>query len=347
MRSRLAWLVLLVALSPFAHATIRIYQWRVLDSSADPSARVPRFYVTSTLVELTGSVGGQPGDTAYVLANGLAYYYTGSSWLPVADAPVTSKYLLQQPDAFLPNAQSMSALGTGLVLSTTTTGVQSIYAGTSCANQFPRSLNASGAATCASVADADISAVATTKLTGTITDAQLANNYSGVGTCTNQFARALNDNAAPTCATVVLGTDTSGNYAAGNGVAGAATTGDSATAFFAAGQIEAARGGTGIDSSASTGVWRSSSGTWSANAGVSHLAASTSADLRGVLSDETGTGAAMFSLTTAMANDIGCTGSQSIARNAGNTAWECVTAAGGSGLSHPQVMARLAVGGAF
>lgn len=73
-----------------------------------------------------------------------------------------------------------------------------------------------------------------------------------------------------------------------------ATTGDSATAFFSAGQIEAARGGTGIDTSASTGVPRISGGTWSANAGISHLASSTSADLRGTLSDETGTGAAVF-----------------------------------------------------
>ncbi len=73
-----------------------------------------------------------------------------------------------------------------------------------------------------------------------------------------------------------------------------ATTGDSATAFFSAGQIEAARGGTGIDSSGSTGVLRVSAGTWTANAGISHLASSTSADLRGTLSDETGTGAAVF-----------------------------------------------------
>ena len=36
----------------------------------------------------------------------------------------------------------------------------------------------------------------------TIEDAELASNYSGVGACTNQFVRAANDNAAPTCATV-------------------------------------------------------------------------------------------------------------------------------------------------
>ncbi|MBI3652978.1 MAG: hypothetical protein HY231_18285 [Acidobacteria bacterium] len=67
-----------------------------------------------------------------------------------------------------------------------------------------------------------------------------------------------------------------------------ATTGDSATAFFPAGQLEAARGGTGLDTSAATGVVRVAGGTWSANAGVSHLAASTSADLYGVITNETG-----------------------------------------------------------
>lgn len=69
-----------------------------------------------------------------------------------------------------------------------------------------------------------------------------------------------------------------------------ATLGDSATSFFGAGAIEAARGGTGIDTSGSTGVLRVAAGTWTANAGISHLAASTSADLAGVLSDEAGTG---------------------------------------------------------
>ncbi len=37
---------------------------------------------------------------------------------------------------------------------------------------------------------------------GTVSDAQLASNYSGVGSCTNQFVRGVNDNAAPTCATI-------------------------------------------------------------------------------------------------------------------------------------------------
>lgn len=73
-----------------------------------------------------------------------------------------------------------------------------------------------------------------------------------------------------------------------------ADTGDSATGFFSLGQIEAARGGTGDDTSATTGVPRISAGDWLYTAGLSHLAASTSADLAGVLSNETGAGAAVF-----------------------------------------------------
>lgn len=93
---------------------------------------------------------------------------------------------------------------------------------------------------------------------------------------------------------VALTTDTTGNYAAGDAEAGAALTGDSATAFFSAGAIEAARGGTGDDTSGTTGVPRINAGNWTYDAGVSHLASSTSADLRGALSDETGTGVALF-----------------------------------------------------
>lgn len=44
---------------------------------------------------------------------------------------------------------------------------------------------------------------------------------------------------------VALTTDTTGNYAAGDAEAGAALTGDTATAFFTAGSLEVARGGTG------------------------------------------------------------------------------------------------------
>lgn len=64
----------------------------------------------------------------------------------------TVTFLTQTADATVPNAQVMGALSTGLVINTTTTGVQSAYAGATCTNQFVRALSAVGAATCNSVA---------------------------------------------------------------------------------------------------------------------------------------------------------------------------------------------------
>lgn len=67
-----------------------------------------------------------------------------------------------------------------------------------------------------------------------------------------------------------------------------------AASDITSGALATARGGTGTDSSAQTGIPRVSSGTWTYNAGISHLASSTSADLAGALSNETGSGAAVF-----------------------------------------------------
>jgi hypothetical protein len=134
-----------------------------------------------------------------------------------------------------------------------------------------------------------------------------------------------------------------------------ATSGDSATAFFTSGQIEAARGGTGLDTSAATGVPRVIGGTWSvastlesargglginasaltgvvrfttgvasADAGLSHLASSTSNALRGVLSDELGTGPALFGLHASMADDIACAAGEVVIRDASDAAFDCV-----------------------
>lgn len=56
----------------------------------------------------------------------------------------------------------------------------------------------------------------------------------------------------------------------------------------------------------------------------------TSSDLRTALSDEIGTGFAMFGLISTMADDLSCTGSQVVRRNAGDTAFECATLSGGT-----------------
>ena len=66
-------------------------------------------------------------------------------------------------------------------------------------------------------------------------------------------------------------------------------------------------GGTGLNSMGATGVPRVSGGTWTLNAGIGHLNTSTSANLAAVISDETGTGAAVFgtspTITTSLAQD--------------------------------------------
>ena len=72
------------------------------------------------------------------------------------------------------------------------------------------------------------------------------------------------------------------------------------------GILTAAKGGTGDDTSATTGVPRIAAGNWTYDAGISHLASSTSADLAGVLSNETGSGLAVFNDTPALTTpDIG------------------------------------------
>lgn len=65
--------------------------------------------------------------------------------------------------------------------------------------------------------------------------------------------------------------------------------------------------------------------------GLSSTDLDTSSELRALVTDETGTGALMFGLTAAMQNDIGCTASQGVRRNSGDSAWECFTPGSASG----------------
>lgn len=114
-----------------------------------------------------------------------------------------ASYWTSVAESALSNETALGALATGIILNTTTTGIPTIYAGTACsANQYMNALDASGVKTCAQVT--------TAQLSGTISDAQLANNYSGIGACASgRFASTLNDNAAPTC-TQVAYADVSG-----------------------------------------------------------------------------------------------------------------------------------------
>ena len=86
-----------------------------------------------------------------------------------------------------------------------------------CTNQFVSATNADSAPTCTTptLASAQYANQGTSNqvLHGNaagnptwsgIADGDLLNNYSGVGSCTNQFITATNDNAVPTCSTATL-----------------------------------------------------------------------------------------------------------------------------------------------
>jgi hypothetical protein len=124
---------------------------------------------------------------------------SGAGWVVTGDgggggAPTGAGYWTKTADATLTNEQDMSALASGLILNTTGTGVPTIYGGAACTNQVVEDLSASGAPTCVSITGAYITA-------GSIPDGDLGSDYSGTGDCgAGNFARTLNDAAAPTCA---------------------------------------------------------------------------------------------------------------------------------------------------
>lgn len=85
--------------------------------------------------------------------------YTQLTGTPVIPTDISGlSYWTRVAEPNLSGESALGPLGTGIVISTTGTGVPSIYTGTSCTNQFIRSLNASGAGTCNTVSlTADVS----------------------------------------------------------------------------------------------------------------------------------------------------------------------------------------------
>ena len=74
-------------------------------------------------------------DANFVTTDGMVIFntddqemnvYQNGAWATQGGASATAKYILQQANAGLPNAQSLGALATGILKSTTTTGVVSI-----------------------------------------------------------------------------------------------------------------------------------------------------------------------------------------------------------------------------
>lgn len=95
-----------------------------------------------------GSICGAGDFVRALSASGVATCGTDGG-----GAPTDAEYWVATANGTLSAERNLGLLTTGLVLNTVTAavGVPSTYAGTSCTNQFPRSLSASAAATCASV----------------------------------------------------------------------------------------------------------------------------------------------------------------------------------------------------
>ena len=131
--------------------------WNLLKAgSTDPISQITYAFTNAAVIGngyvSFGTLRGTNGYGIRDLHGIIQIKNNGGAWsTPSGGSDPLGTYLVQTATNAPANAQIMAALGTGLTINTTTTGVQSIYAGTSCTNQFPRSLDASGAATCATV----------------------------------------------------------------------------------------------------------------------------------------------------------------------------------------------------
>lgn len=190
--------------------------------------------VTGAVVGIANlNATGTPGAGNFLRGDGTWNAASGGG------APTTSKYILQQADGALANAQATGALGTGILKSTTTTGVLSIaaagtdYVGPTAGSAIQKA-SAGGLAAATSGTDFApgtsgnaTGLVKSTTGTGALTTAASGTDYGpptsgngtglvlsttgtgahtayGGATCTNQFPRVLSASGAPTCASVAL-----------------------------------------------------------------------------------------------------------------------------------------------
>jgi len=159
----------------------------------------PEGAVTGNVCDAYLRTDGADGTTLYVKASG-----TGNTgWTPAATSTssgsAAASYITKVAESGLSNEFALGTLATALLVNTTTTGVPTAYAGTSCTNQFVRALSAVGVATCNTVTATDVdSSITTNAGTNTLTNKTL--DAEGIGnvltTVDKDFVRAARcDNA--------------------------------------------------------------------------------------------------------------------------------------------------------
>ena len=150
--------VLLLALSAVLPVSGQPFSTQIAIAIAQLTTGVTPFTQLQNTASSYHNWGATAGTSGYGFRdNGgtMEWKSSGGSWTTFqagSGAPTNASYWTRVAESGLSNETALGALTTGLIRNTTTTGVPVIYAGTSCTNQFPRSLDASGAATCATVA---------------------------------------------------------------------------------------------------------------------------------------------------------------------------------------------------
>lgn len=176
MARRLSIMLMSILAVPAWAGDVTKHSWWIGRDNVTGARSQSTVYYVGAAADVTAITAATVGDLGLATDTGALYSWNGATWVLVgggSGAPTTAQYWTGAADAGLSAEHNLGALSTGLVINTT--GTPSAYAGTSCTNQFPRSLSASGAATCASV---DL----TNDVTGTLPVGNLTDDASS-GLC--------------------------------------------------------------------------------------------------------------------------------------------------------------------